>query len=129
MTNRDITRARDYGADIHRAWRRTLAPLLMPTGTPSTEARLRADDATSQFVHTGEPSLAAGIQTALARIDWHSQVTVNFVGGTGGAAWNRSSRTINVNGEYLRRFIAQGVRLQTETPSTATPTPTLPSAP
>lgn len=125
MSDRDITRARDYGADIHRAWRRTLAPLLMPTGVPSTEARLRADDATSEFVHTGESSLAAGIQTALSRIDWHSQVTVNFVGGAGGAAWNRSSRTINVNGEYLRRFIAQGVRLATESPST----PTLPSAP
>jgi hypothetical protein len=115
MSEREISRAGDYGADIHRAWRRTLTPLMMPTGKRSTEARIRADDATQAFVEAGEPSLLATIESAIKRIDWHSQVTVDFVGGTGGAAWNRSDRTIKVNGEYLRRFIAQGVKAQAQT--------------
>ena len=38
MTERDVQKACDYGADIHRAWRRTLAPLLMPAGKISNEA-------------------------------------------------------------------------------------------
>ena len=110
MSERDISKACDYGADIHRAWRRTLAPLMMPAGKHSTEARFRADEATRAFVEAGKPSLLSTIESAIQRIDWHSQVTVDFVGGEGGAAWNRSARTIKVSGEYLRRFIAQGVK-------------------
>jgi hypothetical protein len=114
MSEREISRAGDYGADIHRAWRRTLTPLIMPTDKGSTEARIRADDATQAFVEAGEPSLLSTIESAIKRIDWHSQVTVDFVGGNGGAAWSRSDRTIKVNGEYLRRFIAQGVKAQAQ---------------
>ena len=110
MSERERSKARDYGADIHRAWRRTLAPILMPVGRPSKEARFRADEATLPFVEAGEPSLRSTIESAIQRIDWHSQVTVDFVAGQGGAAWSRSNRTITVNGEYLRRFIAQGVK-------------------
>ncbi|MDX2118873.1 MAG: DUF4344 domain-containing metallopeptidase [Planctomycetota bacterium] len=117
MSEREISNAKDYGADIHRAWRRTLAPLMMPPDKRSSEARIRADDTTQAFVDAGEPSLMSTIESAIKRIDWHSQVTVDFVGGNGGAAWNRSSRTIKVNGEYLRRFIAQGVKAQAAPPS------------
>jgi hypothetical protein len=114
MSDREKSRARDYGADIHRAWRRTLTPLMMPEGKGSTEARIRVDDATQAFVEAGDPSLLSTMESAVKRIDWHSQVTIDFVGGNGGAAWNRSSRTIKVNGEYLRRFIAQGVKAQVQ---------------
>jgi hypothetical protein len=114
MSERESTRAKDYGSDIHRAWRRTLAPLMMPEGRGSKEARLRVDEATREFVDAGEPSLGSVIESAVRRIDWHSQVTVDFVGGEGGAAWSRSNRTITVNGEYLRRFIAQGVKAQAQ---------------
>jgi hypothetical protein len=114
MSKRDIDQARDYGADIHRAWRRTLSPLMMPAGKVSKEARFRADKATRAFVDAGEPSLASTIQSALQRIDWHSQVTVDFVGGSGGAGWNRSKRTVTVNSEYLQRFIAQGVKAEAQ---------------
>ena len=110
MSERDISKAMDYGAEIHRSWRRTLSPLLMPAGMLSKEARFKADDATGAFVETGEPNLRSAIESMLRRIDWHSQVTVDFVGGEGGAAWSRSQRTIKVSGEYLRRFIAQGVK-------------------
>jgi formamidopyrimidine-DNA glycosylase len=54
------------------------------------------------------------IKSALQRIDWHSQVTVDFVGGSGGAGWNRSKRTVTVNSEYLQRFIAQGVKAEAQ---------------
>lgn len=110
MSEREIRMAHDYGADIHRAWRRTLTPLMMPEGKRSTETRIRADAATQQFVEFGEPSLISTIESAITRIDWHSQITVEFVSSTGGAAWNRGKRTITVNSEYLRRFIAQGVK-------------------
>jgi hypothetical protein len=114
MSERDIDHARDYGSDIHRAWRRTLSPLMMPAGKISKEARFRADESTRAFVDAGKPSLASTIQSALQRIDWHSQVTVEFVGGSGGAAWSRSKRTITVNSEYLQRFIAQGVKAEAQ---------------
>ena len=114
MSERDIEKACDYGSDIHRAWRRTLSPLMMPAGKVSKEARFRADKATRAFVDAGKPSLASTIKSALQRIDWHSQVTVDFVGGSGGAAWNRSKRTVTVNSEYLQRFIAQGVKAEAQ---------------
>ncbi|MFN0242303.1 MAG: DUF4344 domain-containing metallopeptidase [Planctomycetota bacterium] len=114
MSEQEIEKARDYGADIHRAWRRTLSPLMMPPGKVSKEVRFRADSATRAFVDAGEPSLASMIQSALQRIDWHSQVTVEFVGGSGRAAWNRSRRTVTVNSEYLQRFIAQGVKTEAQ---------------
>ena len=44
----------------------------------------------------------------LERFDWHSQVTVHFASGKGGAGWNRSKRTITVNDEYIHRFNTQG---------------------
>jgi len=99
MSDREIADARDHGADIHRAWRRTLAPILMPPGRRSREARCRADDATRASADAGSPSLQSAIESAITKIDWHSQVTVEFVGGEGVAAWSRSKRTITVNGD------------------------------
>jgi hypothetical protein len=87
---------------------------MMPAGKISKEARFRADESTRAFVDAGEPSLASTIESALQRIDWHSQVTVDFVGGSGGAAWSRSNRTVTVNYEYLQRFIAQGVNAEAQ---------------
>ena len=124
MSERERKIARDYGSDIHRAWRRTLAPLMMPEGKHSKEARFRADEATREFVDAGDPSLRATVESVLKRIDWHSQVTVDFVGGDGGAAWSRSNRTITVNGEYLRRFITQGVKAEAAAaPAVVPPSP------
>jgi Putative metallopeptidase len=114
MSKRDIDKACDYGSDIHRAWRRTLSPLMTPAGKISKEARFRADESTRAFVDAGKPSLASVLESALQRIDWHSQVTVDFVGGEGGAAWSRSKRTVTVNSEYLQRFIAQGVKAEAQ---------------
>lgn len=114
MSERDIVKARDYGSDIHRAWRRTLSPLMMPAGKVSKEASVDADDSTQAFVAAGEPSLGSMIESALQRIDWHSRVKVEFVGGSGGAGWNRSKRTVTVNSEYLQRFIAQGVKAEAQ---------------
>jgi hypothetical protein len=114
MSEGDIKKARDYGSDIHRAWRRTLSPLMMPAGKVSKETRFRADESTRAFVDAGKPSLASTIDSALQRIDWHSQVTVEFVRGSGGTAWSRSKRTVTVNSEYLQRFIAEGVKVEAQ---------------
>ena len=114
MSERDIAKACDYGSDIHRAWRRTLSPLMMPAGKISKEARFRADESTRAFVDAGKPSLASTIESAFQRIDWHSQVTVDFAWGEGRAGWNRSKRTVTVNSEYLQRFIAQGVKAEAQ---------------
>ena len=92
--------------------RRICEYLGLPAGKISKEALFRADQSTRAFVDAGKPSLASTIESALQRIDWHSQVTVDFVGGPGGAAWSRSKRTITVNSEYLQRFIAQGVKAE-----------------
>jgi hypothetical protein len=114
MSERNIVKACDYGSEIHQAWRRTLSPLMMPAGKISKLALLRADEATRAFVDAGKPSLASTITNALQRFDWHSQVTVDFVWGSGGAAWSRSTRTVTVNSEYLQRFIAQGVKAEAQ---------------
>jgi hypothetical protein len=110
MTDAEIKRAEDYGAEIHRSWRRVLKPLLMPEGMRSKEARVRfdANDELVNSLRTGR--LPVEIETALRHFDWHSEVTVFFMQGDGGAGWNRSERTITVHTEYIRRFIAQGDR-------------------
>jgi hypothetical protein len=83
----------------------------------SKEAAFTADDAMQDFAREGEPSVEDLIRSAIERFDWHSKVTVSFVGGDGGAAWSRSSRTITVNGEYVRRFVAQGEKASAQAPA------------
>jgi hypothetical protein len=48
------------------------------------------------------------LEAVVRQFDWHSQVTIRFTEGDGGAAWSRSGRTITVHGGYVRRFIEQG---------------------
>jgi hypothetical protein len=85
---------------------------MMPAGKVSKGASVDADDSTQAFVAAGEPSLGSMIESSFQRFDWHSRVKVDFVGGSGGAAWSRSKRTVTVNSEYLQRFIAQGVKAE-----------------
>lgn len=116
MSDDDIDDARDYGAEIRRSWRRVLTPLWMPEGTASAEARVAYDDGSVFLrrlcapVSDGGGGLAAEVGSALSRFDWHSQVTVKFVDGEGGAGWSRSGRTVTVNSAYVRRFVDQGDR-------------------
>jgi hypothetical protein len=110
MSEQDIRKACDYGAEIRRSWRRVLGPLWMPEGAASTEARVIHDDGSAFLIRLCEGGLASELETAIKRFDWHSQVTIRFVEGDGGAAWSRSSRTITVNSSYIRRFIEQGGR-------------------
>lgn len=108
MSAEDIEDAVDYGAEIHRSWRRVLSPLWMPPGVESKEAKVACDDGSAFLIRLCESGLAREIETALKRFDWHSEVTVRFVDGDGKAGWSRSSRTITVNSAYVRRFIRQG---------------------
>lgn len=108
MTEREVRRAKDYGAEVHRSWRRILQPLWMPQGQPSKEARVDCPANDPLFSQLHELGLVEELERAVRRFDWHSQVTVRFAPGDGGAAWSRSTRTVTVQAGYLRRFVAQG---------------------
>lgn len=108
MSESDIRKAVDYGGELRRSWRRVLAPLWMPEGTASDEARVEFDENNGFLKRVCSGGLASEIETAVRKFDWHSQVTVRFVDARGGAGWNRSSRTITVNSSYVRRFKKQG---------------------
>ncbi len=108
MSERDVQKAADYGAEIHRAWRRILAPLWMPAGVRSKEARVVCDAGSGLTSTPIVVGLGAELESIVTRFDWHSQVTVRFVAGDGRAGWNRSARTITVTSEYVGRFVKQG---------------------
>ncbi|QEG21233.1 DUF4344 domain-containing metallopeptidase [Mariniblastus fucicola] len=108
MTGSEFRGARDYGSELHRSWRRILKPLWMNDGMKSKEARLAIED-DSMFASALESGdFATELEAVLRSFDWHSQVTLRFASGDGGAGWNRSARTITVYDEYVRRFNAQG---------------------
>jgi Putative metallopeptidase len=108
MSDLDVQKAKDYGAEIHRAWRRILAPLWMPDGIRSKEARLVCDSDGGLANSLKTAGLGPELESIITRFDWHSQVTVRFVAGKGRAGWSRSSRTISVHTEYIQRFVEQG---------------------
>lgn len=108
MSESQMRGAADYGAEIHRSWRRLLRPLMMPAGQQSKEVSLRFDPSGELVSSVRNSKLIGHIETALRRFDWHSQITVSFIQGDGGAGWNRSKRAITVYTEYMRRFIRQG---------------------
>jgi hypothetical protein len=110
MSEEEIKKASDYGAEIRRSWRRVLGPLWMPEGASSAKARVICDDGNALLIRLCEDGLSSEIETAAKRFDWHSQVTVRFVNGDGRAGWNRSARTVTVHSAYVRRFIGQGAR-------------------
>ncbi|MFK7821386.1 MAG: DUF4344 domain-containing metallopeptidase [Planctomycetaceae bacterium] len=108
MTESDINRARDYGTEIHRSWRRILKPLRMPEGMRSNEARVTVGSGFELGRQLASRPLVKELDTALRSFDWHSSVKIAFVQGDGGAGWSRSRRTITVNSAYVERFIRQG---------------------
>lgn len=108
MSEPDMKSAADYGAEIHRAWRRILAPLWMPAGVRSKEARVVCDSGSGLTSTPTVTGLSAELESAVTRFDWHSQVTVRFVAGDGRAGWARSARTITVTSAYVGRFVRQG---------------------
>ena len=108
MSERDVKKARDYGAEIHRSWRRTLAPLWMPAGQLSNEARVVCDEDHALLGQLHDGAFLDELRAVVRRFDWHSQVTIRFVEGDGGAGWSRSKRTVTVNSAYVLRFVAQG---------------------
>src|SRR5690606_8945846 len=96
----------DYGSEVHRSWRRMLAPLMMPAGQRSKEGRVIVEE--GSITKGSAAELAPALESIMTSFDWHSQVTISFVAGDGGASWSRGRRTITVNSQYLRRFVDQG---------------------
>ena len=110
MDESDRRKARDYGAEVHRSWRRMLTPLWMPKGLPSTETSMRRDEGNPTCTQLYE-TLGKDLHAILRRFDWHSTVTIAFVEGDGGAGWSRGKRTATVNSAYVQRFVKQGAIL------------------
>ncbi|MEM6331145.1 MAG: DUF4344 domain-containing metallopeptidase [Planctomycetota bacterium] len=109
MSTRDQRSSADYGAEIHRSWRRLLRPLRMPEGEASAEWRLTKDDGNALIDRFYRSPVVEEFTNAIEAFDWHSQITIQFRTGRGGAAWNRSQRSITVYSEYLERLVRQGV--------------------
>jgi hypothetical protein len=95
----------DFGPEQGRAWRRILAPLMMPEGAQVTELGGRMDPG---FDPGARPSDAALERAAalLSRIDWHSRVTLALEQGACGAGWSRNGRRIEICDAYLARLAA-----------------------
>jgi len=110
MSEGDIKKAQDYGSEIHRSWRRVLAPLWMPEGVASAKAKVEYDGGSAFLTDLCDKGLASESETAARRFDWHSDVAIRFVEGDGKAGWNRSRRAVTVHSAYVRRFINQGSR-------------------
>lgn len=108
MSEDDLRSGKDYGSEIHRSWRRTLQPLWMPDGVASPEARIAYASEGGLVGELRASGLMAEIEAIVRRFDWHSQVTIRFTEGEGGASWSRSQRTITVHSDYVSRFIEQG---------------------
>lgn len=112
MSEGAIDNAQDYGTEIHRSWRRILRPLMMPKGSESAEARLAIDSGSKFKAAIKGSQLATDIRSAIKNFDWHSQVSVFFAEGDGGAGWSRSRRTITVRDGYIDRFVTQAETIQ-----------------
>jgi Putative metallopeptidase len=111
LSEADRRRAADYGAEIHRSWRRILRPLWMPGEQPSAEVGTQWNGESELIRELRASRLPGEIEAALRRFDWHSRVELHFVDGPGKASWSRSKRAITVHSGYLQRFIAQGQAL------------------
>ncbi len=113
MSDDDMQAAADYGAEIHRSWRRILQPLWMPDGVDSSEVRVTFDPTDSTIQQVQASDLPAALEAALRRFDWHSQITLSFTQGDGGANWQRASRSIRVDSSFVARVIRRGEELTT----------------
>ncbi|WP_299554143.1 DUF4344 domain-containing metallopeptidase [uncultured Tateyamaria sp.] len=96
----------DLAPEVLRSWRRTLAPLWIDPEARVTEVGFRVDPAL-QVQAEGNRELINTALGVLARIDWHSRVTLNFAQCDGTAGWRRNGRVIYVCSSYIDRMIGQ----------------------
>jgi hypothetical protein len=108
MDEDEVQDATDYGAEILRSWRRILRPLWMPDGERSQYAKVTIDEGSIFAGAIKGMELDQEFAKHFGSFDWHSEVTIHFASGKGGAGWNRSKRTITVHDEYIHRFNTQG---------------------
>lgn len=96
----------DMAPEVLRSWRRTLAPLWIDPDARITEVGFRVDPALQRQAEANRDLIntALGI---LARIDWHSRVTLDLSQCDGTAGWRRNGREIYVCSAYIDRMIDQ----------------------
>ncbi|APX12044.1 DUF4344 domain-containing metallopeptidase [Tateyamaria omphalii] len=96
----------DMAPELLRSWRRTLEPLWIDPDARVTEVGLRADP-DLEAVAVANHALVETALNMLARIDWHSRVTLHLEQCDGTAGWQRNGRTIFLCSAYVDRMIAQ----------------------
>lgn len=94
----------DSAPEIARAWRRILAPLHLPDGAPVTEVGVQFDAQNPLVQRFRATGLGNDLGRMLARIDWHSRITLIIAECDGGAMWRRNGRQIVVCSAYIQRF-------------------------
>jgi Putative metallopeptidase len=106
MDDDDADTCSDMAPEVARSWRRIMTPYLMPEWASVTEVRIEiADTPVGAFLRGTETMQTA--EQLLARIDWHSLITLQIEACDDGAEWSRNGRTITVCDAYLARFDAQ----------------------
>ncbi|PJI92737.1 putative metallopeptidase DUF4344 [Yoonia maricola] len=99
------TACADSAPEVFRSWRRTLAPLMMPSTAPVTEVGLDFDDS-DIAVFLADSEVMAIAEGLLQQFDWHSRITLSIRACDGSAGWSRNGRTITVCDSYIQRFAA-----------------------
>lgn len=96
----------DMAPEVLRSWRRTLVPLWIDPEARVTEVGFRMDPALQLQAEANRDLIntALGI---LARIDWHSRVTLDLSQCDGTAGWRRNGRVIYVCSAYVDRMVDQ----------------------
>ncbi|MEM8978995.1 MAG: DUF4344 domain-containing metallopeptidase [Pseudomonadota bacterium] len=100
MTEDQAYICRDTAPEIARAWRRTLAPLYIPSDARVTEARVLVGDGRYKRALEQNGLLLTSAQL-LQRFDWHALITLHFDECDGSASWRRNGRLIRICYDYI----------------------------
>ena len=96
----------DFAPELLRSWRRTLAPLWIDETARVTEVGLTVDP-DLQAVAADNAEWGRVVRDMLARIDWHSRISLVLAQCDGSAGWRRNGREIFLCSGYIDRMTAQ----------------------
>ena len=96
----------DFAPELLRSWRRTLAPLWIDPAARVTEVGLSVDP-DLQALAAANAEWGETALNLLARIDWHSRITLELAQCDGSAGWRRNGRESFLCSAYIERITAQ----------------------
>ena len=110
MTAREARACADRTAEVARAWRRILVPIVMPTDAPVTEVAVLVGEGPWEAAIRSSAMMGTA-QSMLEGFDWHSLITLHFDNCDQGAVWQRRAKRILICDDLIARFEAQADRL------------------